>query len=54
MTQQKIRWLVVLMSLALIGLVIFQVVGVRETLNAKEDQFDGSVTEALDAVAVKP
>lgn len=53
MTQQKIRWLVVLMSLALIGLVIFQVVGVRETLNAKEDQFDGSVTEALDAVAHK-
>lgn len=53
MTQQKIRWLVVLMSLALIGLVIFQVVGLRETLNAKEDQFDGSVTEALDAVAHK-
>ncbi|MFT4030925.1 MAG: HAMP domain-containing sensor histidine kinase [Siphonobacter sp.] len=53
MTQQKIRWLVALMSLALIGLVIFQVFGIRETLEAKADQFDGTVTESMDAVAHK-
>lgn len=53
MTQQKIRWLVALMSLALIGLVVFQVFGIRETLNAKADQFDGTVTEAMDAVVHK-
>ncbi len=53
MTQQKIRWLVALMSLALIGLVAFQVFGLRETLNAKAEQFDATVTEAMDAVVHK-
>lgn len=53
MTQQKIRWLVALMCFALIGLVVFQVFGLRETLNAKAEQFDATVTEAMDAVVHK-
>jgi two-component system phosphate regulon sensor histidine kinase PhoR len=53
MSQRNIRWIVVLMSVALIGLIVFQLISLRTTLEAKQEQFDGAVAEALQEVVRK-
>lgn len=53
MSQRNIRWIVALMSLALIGLIVFQLISIRTTLEAKQEQFDGAVAEALQEVVRK-
>lgn len=47
MKLKNLRWVILLMSLALVALVIFQFQWVRGTLNANNEQFDQQVWNAL-------
>ncbi len=53
MTKRRIQWIIGAMSLALIGLAAFQFYWIRATMEAKQEQFDASVSEALQAVVRK-
>lgn len=53
MTKRRIQWIIGAMTLALLGLAAFQFYWIRETLQAKQEQFDASVSEALQAVVRK-
>lgn len=53
MTKRRIQWIIGAMTLALIGLAAFQFYWIRATLEAKQEQFDASVSEALQAVVRK-
>ncbi|MCY7349864.1 MAG: two-component sensor histidine kinase [Cytophagaceae bacterium] len=53
MTKRHIQWIIGLMTIALLGLAGFQFYWIRETLRAKQEQFDGAVSEALQAVVRK-
>jgi len=53
MTKLRIQWIIGAMTLALLGLAAFQFYWIRETLQAKQEQFDASVSEALQAVVRK-
>jgi two-component system phosphate regulon sensor histidine kinase PhoR len=53
MTKRRIQWVIGAMTLALIGLAAFQFYWIRATLQAKQEQFDASVSEALQAVVRK-
>jgi two-component system phosphate regulon sensor histidine kinase PhoR len=50
MSQRNIRWIVLLMSVALLGLIVFQLVSIRATIEAKQEQFDGAIADALQDV----
>lgn len=53
MTSRALRWIVALMSLALIGLVVFQINWIDNVLNANKDRFQSDVHEVLNNVAGK-
>lgn len=53
MTKRRIQWIIGAMTLALLGLAAFQFYWIRATLEAKQEQFDASVSEALQAVVRK-
>ena len=53
MNKRHIQWIIGLMTVALLGLAGFQFYWIRETLRAKQEQFDGAVSEALQSVVRK-
>ena len=53
MSKLRIRYLIGLMSLALLGLIIFQFYWIKEVTNANEDRFTQSIQSALSTVANK-
>ncbi len=53
MNSRALRWIVILMSLALTGLVVFQIYWIDNVLNANKDRFQSDVHGALNNVASK-
>ncbi|MBC8110201.1 MAG: hypothetical protein H7Y04_03985 [Verrucomicrobia bacterium] len=53
MTKQKIRWIIFLMAVALLGLVGFQAYWLNEALTTKKERFRQQVQEALQATVLK-
>ena len=53
MTKQKIRWIIILMSLALLGLIAFQAYWLGYMLVSKEENFAAEVRSSLDQVVRK-
>jgi len=53
MTKQKIRWIIFLMSLALLGLIAFQAYWLGYMLVSKEENFAAEVRSSLDQVVRK-
>ncbi len=53
MTSRALRWIVILMSLALTGLVIFQVYWIDNVLSANKESFQSDVHDVLNNVAAK-
>lgn len=53
MTQNKIRWLIGLLSVALLGLVGFQFYWIKEVNTVNRERFNKSVNDALNEVAYK-
>ena len=50
MSKQRIRWIVALMAVGLLGLVGFQVYWIRNALHLQQEQFAYKVTDALQEV----
>ncbi len=50
MDRRKIRWIIVLMSLALAGIIALQIKWIRDDFQLKEQQFDQAVNHALSSV----
>ena len=53
MTQNTIKWIIVLMGLALIGLISFQMYWINNAINISEDRFNKGVQDALNSVSDK-
>lgn len=53
MTQSTLKWIIVLMALALIGLVSFQMYWINNAINISEDRFRKGVHDALNSVSNK-
>ena len=53
MTQNKIRWLIGLLSVALLGLIGFQFYWINEVNSVNRERFNKAVNEALNEVAYK-
>ena len=53
MTQSTLKWIIVLMALALIGLVSFQMYWINNAINISEDRFKKGVHDALNSVSNK-
>ena len=53
MTKIRIRWLIGLLSVALIGLVAFQFYWIREVLTVNQERFNQSVNDSLNEVTRK-
>jgi two-component system, OmpR family, phosphate regulon sensor histidine kinase PhoR len=53
MKSSKIRWLIVLMSVSLLGIGLLQAYWIKHDISLKEQQFDQSVAQALHASAEK-
>ncbi len=53
MTQRRLKWIIVLMALALIGLVSFQMYWINNAINISEDRFKKGVHDALNSVSNK-
>ncbi len=53
MTQNKIRWLIGLLSVALLGLIGFQFYWINEVSSVNKERFNKSVNDALTEVAYK-
>lgn len=53
MTQNKIRWLIGLLSVALLGLIGFQFYWINEVNTVNKERFNKSVNDALNEVAYK-
>ncbi len=51
MTQRTLKWIVVFMGLALIGLISFQMYWINNAINISEDRFKDGVHDALNAVS---
>ncbi len=53
MTQSTLKWIIVLMALALIGLISFQMYWINNAINVSEDSFKKDVHDALNSVSNK-
>ncbi len=53
MTQNTLKWIIVLMALALIGLISFQMYWINNAINISEDRFKKGVQDALNVVSAK-
>ncbi len=53
MTQNKLKWIIILMALALTGLVSFQWYWINNAISVSEDRFKKGVHDALNAVSDK-
>lgn len=53
MSQVTLKWIIVLMALALIGLISFQMYWINNAINVSEDRFKKGVQDALNAVSDK-
>jgi two-component system phosphate regulon sensor histidine kinase PhoR len=53
MNKQRIRWIIALMSVALIGIITLQVYWITHDINLKEQQFEQSVSQAMTAIVDK-
>src|SRR3569832_2280244 len=53
MNRRRIRWIIALMSVALIGIISLQVYWIRHDIAIKEQQFEQSVGQAMSAVVDK-
>jgi len=53
MGQRTLKWIIVLMALALIGLISFQMYWINNAINISEDRFKRGVQDALNAVSDK-
>ena len=53
MNKKQIRWIIILMSVALIGIISLQVYWISHDIRLKEQQFDQTVTQAMNAVVDK-
>ena len=53
MSRTKIRWLIGLLSLGMLGLISFQFYWIQEVTNVNEERFSQSVQTALNEVASK-
>lgn len=51
MTQSTLKWIIVLMALALTGLISFQMYWINNAINVSEDRFKKGVQDALNAVS---
>lgn len=50
MNRKKLRWIIVVMSLALLGIITLQVYWIMHDIRLKEQQFEQSVTQAMNAI----
>lgn len=50
MKKNRIRWVIALMSIALIGIICLQVYWISHDINLKEQQFEQSVNQAMNAM----
>src|SRR4029079_6558670 len=50
MKKNRIRWVIALMSIALIGIICLQVYWISHDIHLKEQQFEQSVNQALNAI----
>src|SRR6185436_13390588 len=53
MNKRQIRWIIVLMSVALIGIISLQVYWISHDIRLKEQQFDQTVNQAMNAIVDK-
>ncbi len=53
MNQSTLKWIILLMGLALIGLISFQMYWINNAINISEDRFKKGVQDALNAVSDK-
>src|SRR5437879_2608318 len=53
MNRRRIRWIIALMSVALIGIIMLQVYWISNDLRLKEKQFDQTVSQAMNAITDK-
>ena len=51
MTQNTLKWIIVLMALALTGLISFQMYWINNAINVSEDRFKKGVQDALNIVS---
>src|SRR6187549_4443 len=53
MNKKQIRWIIALMSVALLGIISLQVYWITHDIRLKEQQFDQTVNQAMNAIVDK-
>jgi len=50
MNKQRIRWIIALMSVALVGIICLQVYWISHDIRLKKNKFDQTVNQAMSAI----
>ena len=50
MNKHRIRWIIALMSIALLGIITLQVYWIMHDIQLKEQQFEQTVTQAMSSI----